>query len=62
VWSYGEQLMVPELKLFLAVILVMGLVHAPEIRDYWSEDSKLANEWIWKHMARNRDLKRSNHT
>jgi hypothetical protein len=53
--------MVPELKLFLAVIPVMVLVHAPEIRDYWSEDSKFANEWIWKHMARHRDLTTSNH-
>ena len=37
---------VEELRAFLGFMIVMGVNRLPEIRDYWSVDSKLNNPFI----------------
>ena len=37
---------VAELKAYFGIMIVMGVNKLPEIRDYWSLDSKLNNAYI----------------
>ena len=43
-----------EMVRFLTLCLLMGIVHKPRIRDYWSIDSLLETPIFPKYMARNR--------
>lgn len=46
----------PEMKEFFSVILAMGLVHVPDIVQYWSKDTLYKNTFISKIMSRDRFL------
>ena len=43
-----------EIKAFLGFMVVMGVNRLPEIRDYWSTDSKLNNAFISSRITRKR--------
>ena len=43
-----------ELKAYLGFMIVMGLNHLPEIRDYWSTDRMLHNAFIATRISRDR--------
>jgi hypothetical protein len=40
IWSRWSDVLVPEMKVFLGLIINMGLMPLPDIKDYWS------SEWI----------------
>ena len=45
---------VAELKAYFGFMIVMGINRLPEIRDYWSLDSKLNNAYISSRITRKR--------
>jgi hypothetical protein len=40
IWSRWSDVLVPEMKAFLGLIIIMGLMPLSDIKDYWS------SEWI----------------
>ena len=45
---------VAELRAYIGFHVLMGIQHLPEIRDYWSTDPKLRNEFISSRITRDR--------
>ena len=45
-----------EMKVFLSVIISMGLVQKRDVQDYWSLDSVQDTPFYWKTMSRDRFL------
>ena len=43
-----------EIRAYLGFMVVMGINRLPEIRDYWSTDSKMHNAFISSHITRRR--------
>ena len=41
-----------EMKAYLGFMIVMGIARLPEIRDYWSTDSKMNNHFISSRITR----------
>jgi hypothetical protein len=41
IWSMWSDVSVPEVKAFLLVIINIGLIPLPDIKDYWSSDRKI---------------------
>ena len=54
VWQHGPELTVAELRLFLGIVLAMGVKRLPEIRDHWSTEEVLADPYISSKMSRDR--------
>lgn len=45
-----------EMKNFLGILMIMGVVHVPDIRLHWSKKDLYSNELIKKTMSRDRFL------
>ena len=45
---------VPELKVFFALVILMGLVQKADLQKYWSKDDALATPYFPEHMSRDR--------
>ena len=45
---------VAEVKAYLGFMIIMGINRLPEIRDYWSLDSKMNNAFISSRITRQR--------
>lgn len=41
-----------QIKAYIAIILMMGMVQLPEQQDYWSTDPKFENSWIKETMSK----------
>jgi hypothetical protein len=50
-WRHGGELTVAELRLFLGLVLHMGIKRLPEIRDHWSTDEQLCDHYISSRMS-----------
>lgn len=53
-WQYGDNIDRDECLAFLGIIVAMGLVREPEIKDYWSTDPFFHIAGISGVMSRNR--------
>lgn len=53
-WVSGGELTRRELKMFLGILLHMGMKREPELRDHWSTDPLFHDNFISENMSRNR--------
>jgi len=53
---FKKELTVEELQAFIAIHIAMGLLHLPQIKDYWATSVVLATPWFPSIMARDRFL------
>lgn len=51
-----EDITLVELKQFFSIIILMGIVHLPQMNLYWSKDTVFHNQFISKIMTRDRFL------